>query len=190
MDVWLFLQLNGLAGRWLLLDLAVRLVVNDYLVPTSISLALFGLWFAGSSPEARHRNQRAVIVAVLAVLTANTIVKGLNLVYFRPRPFAEHPLTLLFYRPTDSSWPSNPTTAAFALAGAIWFHNRPLGRFSLIMAGLTALARVIAGVHYPLDVVSGAVIGFAVAYWLARKVPAVDWLARQVVRAGRRFYLA
>jgi undecaprenyl-diphosphatase len=189
-DVWLFQQLNGLAGRWLLFDLAVRLLVNEYLVLTGLSLLLFGLWFTGQQPAVRARHQRALIVALLAVLVANAVVKGLNLVYFRPRPFAGHPVTLLFYRPTDSSWPSNPATAAFALASAQWLHNRRTGAVGLVLAGLMAVARVIAGVHYPLDVISGSLIGYTTAWWLARKAPPVDRLTGWVIRVGRRVYLA
>jgi undecaprenyl-diphosphatase len=189
-DLWLFQQLNGLAGRWLLLDLAVRLLVNEYLVTTGLSLLLLGLWFSGQRPEVRARHQRAVIVAALVVLLANMVVKGLNLVYFRPRPFAEHPVTLLFYRPTDSSWPSNPAPSTLALATANWLHSRRAGGIGLILAGLMAVARVIAGVHYPLDVISGALIGYTAAWWLACKAPLVDWLTERVVRIGRRVYLA
>ena len=53
-----------------------------------------------------------------------------------------------------------------------------------------AVARVIAGVHYPLDVLTGALIGYGSAYWLARKARFVDWLTEHALRVGRQIYLA
>jgi undecaprenyl-diphosphatase len=189
-DLWLFQWLNGLAGRWPLFDLMVQLLVNDYTVTTSLALLLFGLWFTGQPPAARSRNQRAVVVATLAILLANAIVKGFNLVYFRPRPFVTHPVVLLFYQPTDSSWPSNPAATVFAMASVIWLHNRKIGAISLMLSGLMVVARVIAGVHYPLDVVSGILIGVGAGWWMACRAPLIDWLIGRVVRLGRQFHLA
>ncbi len=190
LDYALFQVINGLAGRWVLVDQIMRLLVNEYLVPTLLALMLLGLWFTGQPAEVRRRNQRAVLVAALAVLASAVIVKLCNLVYFRPRPFATHPVTLLFYRPTDSSWPSNPATVGFSIATAVWLHNRRAGLVALILAALFAFARVFCGVHYPLDVLSGAALGAGTAWAVSQKLPGVDGMTRLITRALQRIYLA
>ena len=80
----------------------------------------------------------------------------LNMFYFRPRPFVELDVNLLFYQPTDSSFPANSAAAAFGIAFGIWGVNRRLGWFAIAVAGLYGLARVYVGVHYPLDILAGA----------------------------------
>ena len=189
MDKFLFELLNGLIGKWVWLDALVRFLVNDYVVPTTLSLTLVGLWFSGGDLLGRRRRQFAVVHAFMAVLVANALVKLLNLVLFRPRPFADLEVQLLFYRPTDSSIPSNPAAVAFALAAAVYLHERQWGIGMGIVAALFGLARVMAGVHYPLDIVGGALVGIVAAH-LALRVPGLGALARLTIRLGRRLLLA
>jgi undecaprenyl-diphosphatase len=189
MDTLLFGLLNGLAGNWPLFDNIIRFLVNDYVIPTMLSLTLVGLWFSGREVYGRRRRQFAVIHAVAAVIIANILVKSLNLVIFRPRPFATLDVTLLFYRPTDSTLPSNPAAVAFAFAFAVYLHERQWGLALGVMAALFGLARVVAGVHYPLDVVAGALVGLAAAH-IALRLPGLRLAARGVIRLGRRLLLA
>lgn len=189
MDRLLFRLLNGLAGRWPWLDGLILFLVNDYVVPTALSLALLGLWFSGSEVYGRRRRQFAVVQAFVAVMVANALVKLCNLLLFRARPFTDLEVNLLFYRPTDSTLPSNPAAVAFAFAATVYLHERTWGLWMGLLAGLFGLARVMAGVHYPLDVVVGAGVGILAAH-IALRVPGLGWLARSAIRVGRRFLLA
>ncbi len=189
MDSLLFLVLNGLTARSAWLAEVVRFLVNDYVVPTALSLLLVALWFSGQTLQARERRQFAVIHAAVAVLLANVIVKAANMLFFRPRPFAEHDAQLLFYRPTDSTLPSNPAAVAFAFAAAVAVHEPRWGLVMAILATLFGVARVMAGVHYPLDIVAGALVG-GVAAVLALRLPGLRWTARGLIHLGRRLLLA
>ncbi len=189
MDRLLFLALNDLADNWPLLDATVRFLVNDYVIPTALSLILVALWFSGREISGRRRRQLAVVHAAFAVLLANLLVKLCNLVLFRPRPFADLDVNLLFYRPTDSTFPSNPAAVAFAFAAAVYLHERQWGIALGVLAGLFGLARVMAGVHYPLDVVGGAVVGIVAAH-VALRVPGLRLTTRALIRVGRRLLLA
>lgn len=189
MDGFLFDILNGQIGRWPWLDGTVRFLVNDYVAPTILALALVTLWFSGQGLYGRRRRQFAVVHAVVAVVMANVLVKLMNLVVFRPRPFADLDVNLLFYRPTDSTLPSNPAAVAFAFAFAVFLHDRTWGLAMAGVAALFGLARIMAGVHYPLDVAAGALVGLAAA-WLALRLPGLGLLARGAIRAGRRLMLA
>lgn len=71
-------------------------------------------------------------------------------------------------RALDSSWPSGHTASAFAAATVLAWWTRGIGerdrrRFVrtmfFLIAGATGVARVYGAAHYPLDVVSGAILG-------------------------------
>jgi undecaprenyl-diphosphatase len=189
-DLWLFKVINGLAGHTPVLDQLMQAVVSDYVGPTLQVLALLGFWFEGTHAPERRKNQRAVLLAVLALVVSGAVVALCNLFYFRDRPFRYHEVNLLFYYPSDSSFPSNSVTVLFSMAAAIWLRNRAWGWPLILLAGAFALARVYCGVHYPLDVLVGSLLGAATAWFLTRHrrylYPALD----VIIGVARRLYLA
>ena len=172
------------------LDRVAQWVVSDYLIPVGLALALVALWFVEPDRIARQRHQIGVFAALTAMGLASLAVFSLNALYYRPRPFETLDVTLLFYRPTDSSFPSNAVAAVFGIAAAVWGVNRRLGASLLIAAGLYGLARVYAGVHYPLDVIAGALIGIVGSYVVFKLrdliMPVLVW----VIKAARILCLA
>ncbi len=167
-DVWLFHAINQFVGTVPVIDWLARAIVNDYAVPTVMSLVAVALWFAGATSEERTRNQRAVIFIALAVLFCNALIKDMSYVYFRPRPFATETVKLLFYRPSVSSFPSIPVQVAFSFAAGAWYANKRVSKFLFVLGTLYALSRVYAGVHYPSDVIGGALIGAGMVYIVVR----------------------
>ena len=163
-DAETFLWLNSGVGSVPFLDRAVQWVVSDYLIPLIFSTILLGLWFGWRGQEMRELHQRGVMVAGMGVGIANAIVKTINAFYFRPRPFDSHEVSLLFYPPTDSSFPANPVAITAAMAAGVWMANRKIGAVMFVVTLIYGFSRVYAGVFYPLDVVGGAVIGLGAAY--------------------------
>ena len=190
LDTALFNLLNGFATHVPVLDGLMRLFVNDYFVPTALCLLAAALWFGGADGDIRERNQRAVVSMILAVLLANVLVKLCNLIYLRPRPFSVQEVNLLFYRPSDSSLPSNAAAVGFAFAGVGWQRSRRLGVLMGVLAGLFGFARVYCGVHYPLDIVAGAFSGAFSAWVVGRAQRLLEPLMVAIVALGRRLYLA
>lgn len=189
-DIVLFHWINDFAGTIPPLDWLTRLIVNDYVVPTLMSLAAVWLWFAGATPEERTRNQRAVIFIALGVLFANALIKDLSFLYFRPRPFATETVKLLFYRPSVSSFPSVPISVAFSFAAGAWYANRRLGIWLYLLGALFALSRVYAGVHYPLDVICGGALGAGAVWAVARLGFVFTPLADSIGRLLRKLSFA
>jgi len=188
---WKLFQLaNSLAGRSPILDAVIRLLMNDYALTTALVLVPFALWFSGHSPAERERHQRAVLTAVVALVLANLTVKALNLVYWRWRPFTFHDVTLLFYHPSDSSFPSNAATVGFCIATSIRLFDRKVGALLYVIAALFGLSRIIGGVHYPGDILGGALIGSLWAYWAARKMPFLNRLWTALIARMRGLLLA
>ena len=65
LDRTLFSLINGLAGRSPWLDRLALALVNDYLVPALLAVALFGGWFLGHSRLERERLQRGVLATIV-----------------------------------------------------------------------------------------------------------------------------
>ena len=104
--------------------------------------------------------KETVIHAVFSCALAY-VVTDLIKNYFpvlRPFVFSELIPTTL-YVPSDGSFPSTHTAVGFALAVTILKHDRKVGILYLIMAGLVGIARILAHVHYPIDIIAGALIG-------------------------------
>jgi membrane-associated phospholipid phosphatase len=65
--------------------------------------------------------------------------------------------------PTSTSFPSGHSASAFAFAHAVSHRLPILGLPLRLLAGAVAYSRVHAGVHYPGDVVAGAILGASAA---------------------------
>ena len=93
----------------------------------------------------------------------------------RIRPYEVYPqLILLIEKQKDFSFPSGHACAAFASAG-IYFRmlKKPWGLLLLILAFLISFSRPYVAVHYPSDVLCGALIGLAaslVVYQIYQKI--------------------
>ena len=166
-------------------------VASDYLVPVSLALALIGIWFVGSDRLARQKHQMGVFAALTSMGLSSLAVLIFNLVYIRPRPYVDLDVALMMYRPTDpSSFPSNAIAATFGLAAVVWGVNRRVGTILLVGSSLYAFSRVYVGVHYPLDVVAGALIGIVIAFLTFKLKESLEPLLTLVIKAARIFCLA
>ncbi|MCE2457478.1 MAG: phosphatase PAP2 family protein [Dehalococcoidia bacterium] len=189
-DTDLFMLMNGFVGTAPFIDRVAQWVVSDYLMPIALALMLIFMWFIDPDRELRVQRQLGVFVALASMALSNSVVFILNLFYFRPRPFVDNDVSLLFYEPTDSSFPSNAVAAVFGLAFGIWGVNRRLGYFALAAAILYGLARVYAGVHYPLDIFAGAAIAAPVTYLVFRLRDLLMPILMMAIRLARIFRLA
>ena len=182
------LWLNGVTARFAALDVTVRLVASDYLLPLTFVLVLMGLWFSGANARIREFRQRGASIGMASLGLVNIPVMILNSVWNRPRPFVAlgDEITLLFYRPTDpSSFPSNVAAVGFAVACSVWVVHRRLGYVMFGAAAVLALSRVCAGVAYPTDVVAGAALGIGVALATRFMFAVLEPLPALVIRLAR-----
>ncbi|HEU4976634.1 MAG TPA: phosphatase PAP2 family protein [Baekduia sp.] len=130
-----------------------------------------------------HRRQgtrRAVVAAGLSAAGALALAKVISELVDRPRPFvAHHDVVHLFSsHAADPGFPSDHTTAAFAIGVALVLRERVWGSIVLVLATILAIGRVGMGVHYPTDVIGGAALGSLVA--LALWQPAVRALLHRL----------
>jgi undecaprenyl-diphosphatase len=166
-DSSLLLLINGWAGKVSFIDEFFKGISNDYFAIMCACLVLIWLWFSGRTPEERSRNQKSVIAAAISIGFTSALVGICNLYYFRPRPFIDlsgDSLNLLFYRPTDSSMPSNFASIMFAFVVPVMFYNKKFGLGLLVLALFSSFGRIYTGVHYPLDIAAGAGIAIAAGF--------------------------
>ncbi len=189
-DENIFLWINGLAGKIPVIDWLFKGIANDYLIIVGSCLVMLALWVWGSDAYQRDKNQKAVICASISLGLAQGFVSTCNAFCFRPRPFTELPTNLLFYQPSDSSFPSNSVAIVFAIAFAMFLANRKVGGFLLLFACLHAFSRVYVGVHYPFDVLVGAAGGMLIAFLVTRIIKALEKWVNIVMSLARKLYLA
>lgn len=192
-DTSVFLWINSLAGRVPPVDEFFKGIANDYFLPIISCLMLVALWFGTKDITQRRINQKAIIAAVISIGIASGLVALCNHFYFRARPFTELPtreVHLLFYKPTDSSFPSNFAAILFAIALPIFLKNGKYGLILLSIAVLGGFARIYVGIHYPLDILGGVVFGAlsgSMAYGVIRVLESVF---TSMLRFMRKIYLA
>ena len=107
----------------------------------------------------KHRKAGVAVLAGLALEVAccNLVLKPL---VGRIRPCDVNPaVQLLVARPDDFSFPSGHTGASFAAVSALYFSRSRLWMPSLILAVLIAFSRLYLYVHYPTDILAGALLG-------------------------------
>ena len=189
-DQNLFLWINGLAGKFPPADWLLRGIANDYVAIVSASLVLLVLWLWGSQAGQREKNQKAVVTAALSLGISQGFVNLSNSFFVRTRPFSELDANVLFYQPTDSSFPSNSAAIVFAVAFAILLFNRRVGIYLLILACLHGFSRIYVGIHYPLDIVGGAAFGGFTALLSYGMIRLGAPLLAYLMALARKLYLA
>lgn len=139
-------------------------------------LVVVALWIL------RRRNMATYLLVAIAF--SLTIYMVMKYAIDRPRPYEVFPIDPL-YRSFDPSYPSGHAMTAFAAAGIIGLRERKYLTILLAMACIVGVSRVYVGVHFPYDVVSGAILGLLIAHfvdcldltrlhaWTARRRPSL-----------------
>jgi len=113
---------------------------------------------------AAYRRWGVFALTVIAVALADWSSMGLKALVDRPRPPLRYsePKTLVAL-PHDASFPSGHAATSFAAATMLAFAFPRLAPFLYVLAAAVGFSRVYVGVHYPLDVIGGALLGVLVA---------------------------
>ncbi|HPV70382.1 MAG TPA: phosphatase PAP2 family protein [Candidatus Magasanikbacteria bacterium] len=156
LDYRLMRLINGWAKHYKLLDY-FGVFCAVYLIWIMVALALSLFFYI---PKNINR-LKYLFVLLASSVGAYLISAVFGFIYGRARPFVGfNGLNQLIATSfSHKSFPSSHSTLAFALAFSVLFFNRPLGILMLILAILVAWGRVFVGVHYPMDILGGAILG-------------------------------
>ena len=161
-DRALFVLINqGLANP--VFDLVMPIITSlRALLPFLVAGALFYLWYGGK------KGRYVLLILIAAVALSDGISSHLIKPWIeRLRPCVElEGVRALLGIKTSLSFPSSHAANMAAAATILsYFHRRYLWIF-IFAAATIGFSRIYVGVHYPGDVVGGAVIGVSAGFFL------------------------
>ncbi len=159
---------SAISVSLLIMDISILNFLNFSLANPILDVVMVGLTYAGLAAlpigglglylGGRRKLGTAVLVAIAASFALTMAFQFLAL---RPRPI---PIRLIIPTPGFPSFPSGHAAIAFAVAVllALVARRRAVWAAGLLGAAAIAFSRVYLGVHYPSDLVAGALLGASV----------------------------
>ena len=140
----------------------------DFIMPKVTSLGNGGfIWIAVAVClmfSKKYRKSGILLIIALAVgaIFGSVILKP---IIARPRPCHVYgELPLLIKIPTDFSFPSGHTMSSVSSAYVLYKANKKFGYVAIPLAVLIAFSRLYLYVHFPSDIIAGAIFGIVIAF--------------------------
>ena len=171
LDNWLFEKINQL---WIspFLDRVMPFIYHvEIWYPFYLFLLVFALY--NFRMKGYWWSATLIMTIIISDLVSSAAVKSF---ISRLRPCQDPDIMdqvrlLLNYCPPHSSFPASPACNHFAAAWFIFITLNQTGSWRWLLfpwALAISYAQVYVGVHYPLDIVGGAVLGTAIGYGMSR----------------------
>lgn len=164
-DYFIFEKINNLAGKFPLLDSAAIFFAKyfDYFLIFLILLFLFQN-FKKYWPTIK----KAVLAGILGRLG---LAKIIHVLWKRSRPFVGYKVNQLLNHSPGSSFPSGHASFYFAFSTVIYSYNKKAGLLFFLASFLISLSRVFCGIHWPSDILGGAIVGILSGIIILRLLP-------------------
>jgi undecaprenyl-diphosphatase len=163
-DIGAFRFLNSFAGVSDAGDMLVRFCAV-YLLYVVIAVVLMFFVYGLACRHGEDRSRRltaAWVIAWSAVVARLVIAEPLRILVSRSRPFEILAgVRQLVAHPSGASMPSGHASLAFGIAAGIAWSYPKTSIVFFIAALAVGVGRVAAGVHWPGDILAGAVAGIA-----------------------------
>lgn len=143
-----------------------------YLIAVVALIAAWALW-----RNAALRLQLTVVV-LISLPFAYALARIAGMLYSHHQPFAELGTTPLVPHEIDNSFPSDHTLFSGVFAFVAWMADRRLGSLAFLLTLLVGLSRMLAGLHWAVDVI--AAVGIAgLVVWLVARCTMMLWPQKQ-----------
>lgn len=155
-------------------------ILAEYLT-YSLPLILVILWFWND------KSKKVALKAGFSVVLAWPIISQiLGKIIHRARPFSTTGVQeIIFHRP-DVSFPSEHAAALFAVAMSLYLSGyKKLSYVMLAIAIIVSFFRVATAIHWPTDVIGGAIIGILAAYLIQLFDRPLDIIYRFIIRIAK-----
>lgn len=176
LDQLIFEKIYSLAGQSVCLDSLAIFLATVLVIALPLSLLIFIVL----GKDKRRELMMFTTATFSCILSRGIIVSLIRLAWHRPRPFLALNLTPLIPYGDKASFPSGHAAFLFALALAVWFFHKRVGWLFLSLSLLGSLSRIYLGLHWPSDILAGAIIGLFSAscvFWIFKK-----YLSRKFLR--------
>ncbi len=113
------------------------------------------------------QKKKEILGAFFVGALAYILSQLLKFLFHTPRPFDVFPNVRPLFAESGFGFPSGHATFFMALAVSIFFSHKKAGYVFMVFALIIGLARVAAGVHFPIDILGGFILGGCVSYLVA-----------------------
>ena len=107
---------------------------------------------------------KEIVLVFFSGVLAWLVAEVLKILFHTPRPFIAFQNVVSLLPETSFAFPSQHSTFFMALAFAIFFSHKKAGYWFMSFAFIIGIARIIAGVHFPIDILGGFLLGAIIAY--------------------------
>lgn len=165
-DNAVFYWLNGFVGINSYLD-TFFVFISDRFFILVLACALFSIFLWRGSVGQKIKIIGAFLLA--SIFSLGLVFLVFHQIWPRERPFISLEGVRQLVAEEGFSFPSRHATLSFLLAIFVFLVNKKLGVLFLVFAVMISLGRVFVGVHYPSDVLWGAIFGFSVGVLFFRR---------------------
>jgi undecaprenyl-diphosphatase len=127
----------------------------------------------------KFRNRMLVLSAVLSVAAAEILRIGVGKLHSNLQPFAELPdVNQLIEKTVGNSFPSDHTILFFSFCTTFALFSKRFGWLWMLLGILVGISRIWVGVHYPADVIAGALTAIAAAVFVYAFITRTSFIRR------------
>ncbi|MEK7140552.1 MAG: phosphatase PAP2 family protein [Patescibacteria group bacterium] len=112
------------------------------------------------------QKKKEILMVFFSGVLAWVLSVGLKILIHTERPFVILKDVVPLFQETGFAFPSSHAAVFMALAVSIFFTHKKAGYVFIFLALLIGLARIVAGVHFPIDILGGFALGALIAYFL------------------------
>ena len=160
LDQNIFNYLNFFVGANPVLDFVIKFfaVYLIYFVP--LFFLFFWFW------KKKEETQKFLLeLCFVSVISWQVIARVIGMLINRPRPSTFLGTKEIFFHPPTYSFPSDHALFLACLTAYLYFSGyKKMGNIALLATILISVSRIIAGLHWPGDVLAGWILGVILAY--------------------------